>query len=96
MFVIDDDMHAQTCGEFESFEAALAELRRRAELPWDSPENRCPCQGWRACVRHYRIVEYDDSQEPWAEIGTTDIVDVSAGGVRWVDGFGRNVGPQKP
>jgi hypothetical protein len=36
MFVIEDGQHAEPqAGEFESIADAVAELKRRALLPWD-------------------------------------------------------------
>lgn len=42
-FVIEDDFHAEQSGEFATEHEALAELRRRAELPWDKEPNQAPC-----------------------------------------------------
>jgi hypothetical protein len=44
MFIIEDEQHAEPqSGEFESIADALAELKRRAMLPWDQPPNVAPC-----------------------------------------------------
>jgi len=85
VFKIDDDFHAELQeGEFASFDDAMAEVRRRAELPWNEAPNVAPCTGWRGCGRRYEIVEYDGSSSPWREIARTAVVEVSAAGVRWL------------
>ena len=48
MFKLEDELHAEIQeGEFETLDAALMELRHRAQLPWDAPPNVAPCQSWR-------------------------------------------------
>lgn len=37
IFVIGDEIHAEQSGEYSSFDEALDELRRRADIPWDQP-----------------------------------------------------------
>jgi hypothetical protein len=59
MWRIEDDAHAELQGEFDSFESALAELRRRALIPWDVPPNVAPCRSWKTCGRVYEVVEFD-------------------------------------
>jgi hypothetical protein len=83
MFVIEDEAHAQPQGEFVSLESALAELKRRALVPWNQAPNRPPCKGWRECRRAYEIVEYDNSRSPWVELKRTRVLDMSASGVVW-------------
>ena len=86
MFKIEDDIHSEPQdGEFASFEEALAELRRLAELPWDTQPNVAPCAEWRDCGRRYEIVEYDNSSLPWQELQRTEVLEVSARGIRWLD-----------
>jgi hypothetical protein len=56
MFVIEDELHAEPqAGEFRSLADAVAELKRRALVPWDQEPNRAPCDGWRTCGRSYEI-----------------------------------------
>jgi hypothetical protein len=58
MFVIEDELHAEPqAGEFRSLADAVADLKRRALVPWDQEPNRAPCEGWRTCGRSYEIVE---------------------------------------
>ena len=69
MFVIEDDLHAdQQDGSFASFEDAIEELERRAGIPWDEEPNQAPCLNWRTCGRHYVVIEYDASSQPWKEL----------------------------
>ncbi len=82
-FVIEDEIHAEQSGEYSSFDEALNELRRRAEIPWDQPPNQCPCTNWRTCKREYWVIEYASSQEPWEVLSKTSVVQVSADGIAW-------------
>jgi len=44
MFIIDDESHCEyQRGEYATFAEALAELKRRAAIPWDVEPNRAPC-----------------------------------------------------
>jgi hypothetical protein len=85
MFVIEDEAHAEPqAGGFQTRQQAIAELRRRAEIPWNEEPNRAPCTNWLNCGRRYELVEYDDKASPWKEVSRNLILDISAGGVRWV------------
>lgn len=87
MFIIEDDLHAeQQDGEFESLNAAIAELERRAGIPWDAPPNLAPCMSWRTCGRKYVVIEVDDTQAPWKEVSRIEVLDISADGVKWRHG----------
>ena len=89
LFVIEDEMHSEQCGEFSSFNEAAQELHRRASIPWDQAPNQCPCTNWRACMRNYEIVEYDSKSRPWHRIKTTPAMRISADGVAWSLDFQR-------
>jgi hypothetical protein len=39
MFVIEDEIHCDRHGRFARFDKALAELKRRAALPFDQPNH---------------------------------------------------------
>ena len=83
-FIIEDELHAeQRDGVFGDRGAALAELRRLAELPWDGEVHRAPCTSWRTCGREYWLVEYDDSFDPWRIVASDLVLMVSAEGVKW-------------
>ena len=84
---IEDEIHCEQFGPFESFEAAIAELRRRAEIAWDSPPNQAPCTSWQTCGREYQVLEYDARSESWQLLRKTHVLDISAKGVEWVEGF---------
>jgi hypothetical protein len=90
MFVIEDEIHAEHHGQFSSFDEALAELRRRATIPWHEPPNMAPCMSWRTCERAYLILEFDDSSTPWKELRRVPVLNVSASGVKWGSGFEDN------
>ena len=83
---IEDEIHCEQRGPFESFEAAIAELRRRAQIAWDAPPNQPPC-GSRTCGRKYGVLEYDTRSMPWELLRETHVVDISAKGVKWIEGF---------
>ncbi len=87
MFTIEDEIHAECDSEFQTFEEAIAELRRRASIPWDQPPNVAPCTSWRTCGREYFVTEYDVSQLPWSRLRTVRVLDISAKGVHWSPAF---------
>lgn len=87
MFVIEDEVHAEHHGHFGSFHEALAELRRRAKVPWNEAPNVAPCMSWSTCEREYVILEFDDSSTPWKELRRVPVLNVSASGVKWSSGF---------
>jgi hypothetical protein len=87
-FVIEDELHAEHHGEFTTFNDAVRELRRRAQIPWDREPNQAPCQSWRTCGRSYEIIEYDDIQTPWRELRRKSALEISAEGVVWHEPFG--------
>lgn len=87
VFVIEDERHAEPQGQFASFDQALAELKDRAAIPWDQRPNVAPCTNWCNCGRTYEIIEYDDSRLPWKELRRVAVLDVSASGIKWADGF---------
>jgi hypothetical protein len=85
MFKLEDELHAEIQdGEFETLDAALMELRRRAQWPWDAPPNVAPCQSWRACGRRYELVEYDHAGASWNELSRTSVLEIDSAGARWL------------
>ena len=87
MFVIEDEIHAEPQGEFPDKNAALAELKRRAALPWDQEPNAAPCSSWRTCGRKYELIQYDVTQSPWQELNRVTVLEISASGIKWASGF---------
>ncbi len=87
IFVLEDDLHAEWAGEYETFELALAEIRRRAQIPWNEKPNRAPCMSSFTCGRCYCIEEYDNSTHPWTRIKSTPVLEIDSKGVRWKPGF---------
>ena len=85
MFVIEDEAHDEAHGECKMLESAIAELRRRAEIPWDRPPNLAPC--WMTCGHRYEIVEYD-AAEPGHEIRRFLVLEISSASVNWSDSLG--------
>lgn len=85
MFQIEDEMHAeQQEGEFNTFNEALKELKKRAIIPFGQYPNKCPCQNWETCCRNYEIVEYDTSTTPWEKISCEEVLKISFEGVKWL------------
>jgi hypothetical protein len=84
LFVIEDEAHAEPQGEYASRAEAVAELERRASLPWDEEPNKCPCKSWRTCGRRYEVIEYDASGRPWREVNREPYLEVSASGAKWL------------
>jgi len=83
LYVIEDELHAEFQGEYSTIERAFAELKRRAEIPWDEIPNRAPCKSWRKCGRSYELIEYDDSQTPYREVRRLLALEISETGIKW-------------
>ncbi|MGY3035622.1 hypothetical protein ACVIIV_004792 [Bradyrhizobium sp. USDA 4354] len=83
MFVIEDESHAEWQGEFRTRQEAIAELQRRALIPWNEKPNAAPCTSWVTCGRRYELVEFDDSALPWRQLSRALILEISAAGVQW-------------
>lgn len=84
MFAIEDERHGESGDTFATEAEALAELDHRAALAWDEAPNLAPCTGWRTCGRSYELVEYDDTAVPWRVVSRVLMLEVDAGGARWV------------
>jgi hypothetical protein len=89
VYCIEDELHAEQHSSHESLEAAMLELERLAEIPWDAQPNRAPCTSWQRCGRQYELVEYETSTQPWRELRRTPALSIEAGGVEWAEGFAR-------
>lgn len=85
IFIIEDESHAEVQkGEYPTFQAAIAELKRRVSIPWDQSPNRCPCLSWQTCSRNYEIVEYDTAGKPWKEVSRQPVLHISTQGAKWL------------
>jgi hypothetical protein len=87
MFLIEDEIHAEQQGQYASFEEALAELKRRAKIPWDQVPNVAPCMSWKTCGREYVVIEFDDSCSPWKELQRVPVLTMSESSVKWSGDF---------
>jgi len=87
-FVIEDQWHCEILGSFDSFQAAVDELKRLASIDWDQQPNVAPCISWKTCGRSYEIREYDISVTPWTLLSQVEALEVDANGVRWRGDFG--------
>ena len=85
MYLIQDEEHAeQQPGEYASLPEAVAELRRRATIPWDAPPNQAPCISWKTCGRRYVVIECDRLAADWKEIRRIPMLHISSSGPRWL------------
>lgn len=89
-YVIEDELHAEICGEYDSFIKAVSELKRRASIPWNEHPNIAPCVNWAKCGRRYEIIQYETEQKSWTKIQSQQVLDISAQGVSWAEGFPDN------
>lgn len=87
MFVVEDGLHAETMAKFRDREAAVSELRRLAEVPWDQEPNQAPCRTWRTCCRIYEIREFEVEAGQWSLLNRWPAFEISADGVQWDAGF---------
>ena len=88
-YIITDERHDERMGEFSEFAAAVVELERLKNVPWDAAPNQAPCQNWRECGRLYEIVEYDTSERPWKEVRRLPALEISRTVVQWLDDLPR-------
>lgn len=88
IFVVEDQVHAESLGEFPTLAEAWDELHRLSLIPWSDLPNVAPCQSWSTCGREYEIVEYETTTLPWTRIRCFAGLEVSAQGVVW--------GPEAP
>ncbi|HEX7784366.1 MAG TPA: hypothetical protein VF509_16325 [Sphingobium sp.] len=84
MFAIEDEIHAEQIGEFNSAAEAMDEFQRLARLPWSEAPNVCPCTSWQTCGRTYHLIEYDTSSTPWREMSNIPVLEVSATRTSWL------------
>lgn len=83
MFVIEDEIHAEPQGEFQSYEQALDELKKRSQIPFNVKPNQCPCTNWENCERQYHIIEYDTRKTPWEKLNDKLILKMSKNKTEW-------------
>ena len=82
-FVIEDQIHAEPFGEFNTIAEAWAELDRIARIPWDESPNVAPCKSWQSCGRDYEIIEYETGAFPWVETARYAGLEGNAKGISW-------------
>src|SRR5688572_27981589 len=85
--VIENEVHGESGRVFQTFDDAVAELRRRAVIPWDRPPNLAPCTSWATCGREYNVAEYDTARQPSRLLRDVSVLKVSREGVEWTPGF---------
>ena len=84
MYVIQDQIHCEDVGDFDTREAAMAELVRLAGVPWGVAPNRPPCMSSATCERNYELIEYDTAPTPWRALSRQHVLQVSAKGSIWL------------
>lgn len=82
-FVITDQIHDEDFGTFDSFDEAVLELKKIADIPWNKEPNLSLCESQETCGREYEIVEYNTESEPWQHIKTTPALSVFAELTKW-------------
>ncbi|MFZ5858664.1 MAG: hypothetical protein ACOYZ6_17685 [Chloroflexota bacterium] len=85
MCIIYDDLHAEVLsGEFDTFDAALMELRKIAKIPFGDEPNNPPCANWAHCAREYYVHQYDNSLTPLKLMSQTFVLKISATETVWL------------
>jgi hypothetical protein len=56
-YIIENTSHAEQQGEYESFNDALNELKKRSNIAWDKEPNACPCVSSSACSSVVEIMK---------------------------------------
>lgn len=87
IFIIEDEVHSSIEWEFDSFEDAILELKKRADIPWNQKPNISPCMSWETCGKNYEIIEYENSSNPWIEKNRTLVLEISAKETKWLYHF---------
>jgi hypothetical protein len=82
-YIIEDELHCEFVGKYETFDQAQAELHRLAGLPWGERPNLPPCGTGANCCREYILREYETSSEPWTLIREHAGFRIDAAGVVW-------------
>jgi hypothetical protein len=88
-FEIYDEVHAESQSHHDTFESAITELKRMAQIPWDQEPNQAPCTSWKTCGRRYEIIEYDITTTPERPLRRVPALEISAQGVVWDAELGR-------
>lgn len=81
-YVIEEEWHCSLEWEYNTFQEALDELKRRSEIPWNIEPNKAPCMSWESCSKLYVIIEYDISITPYIMLDKKEILEISS---KWVD-----------
>ncbi len=84
IFQIEDMMHAEWHKKFNSKKEAWEEIEYLSKIPWNNTPNKAPCEGWEECQRIWAIITYDDSNIPWKEKESVEVVQISSKGVEWL------------
>jgi len=83
VYIIEDQIHAEIIGEFESLESAQQEIQRIVKVPFGIGSNRCPCTNWNNCKRSYELIKYNKTRNPWNEISRKEIFSISRNGIEY-------------
>ena len=85
MWVIEDELHSERLGEFETRDEAIGVLVELAKRPWDEAPNQAPCTAWRTCGRNYELVEFHTSESGnRRQVQVIPALTISAEAVHWL------------
>ena len=87
IYIIEDQMHAEWLGKYDSLSLAIKELRHLSSLPFGTAPNRCPCSNSTNCCREYQVIEYNAESEPWLELRRFGTLEINRGGASWLVDF---------
>lgn len=82
-YLIEDNVHAIIEWEYNTYNEALNELKRRSNLSWDNEINVAPCISWKTCSKLYVIKKYDTKNTPYKLISEEEILEISSKWIEW-------------
>lgn len=84
VYTINDQLHDESLGKYETLEQAQDELQKLAKIPWGTKPNIPPCTKGLACARDYEIIVYGvySKTSPNSEFRYAG-VHINSKGVHW-------------
>lgn len=80
-YIIEDQLHCETIGEFSKPSDAIDEFRRLSNLAWNEDKNLAPCMSYETCCREYELIEYEVNWNEWIELHREAIFDIGSSGI---------------
>ena len=87
IYIIEDQIHAEWLGKYESLPLAIQELKRLSSISFGTSPNKCPCSNSADCSREYEIIEYKTESDPWQELRRFGTLEISKNGMSWLVDF---------